>query len=143
MCECGNTGCLEALAGGRALARRLDAEGLASRGTRDVVGHVLGGQKPAVLAVRDAGRELGLVLAGLVNALNPGIVVLGGAMVGAGDHLLAAVREVIYRRSPPLATRNLRIVASRAGDKAGVLGAASMITERYSSSGRALMPPRQ
>ncbi len=128
VCECGNTGCLEAVVGGRALARRLQAEGLDTVNSRDVVAQVLAGNTDAVLAVRDAGRELGLVLAGLVNAINPAVIVLGGAISAAGDHLLAGVREVIYRRSPPLATRNLRVVASAAGGRAGVIGAANMIT---------------
>jgi predicted NBD/HSP70 family sugar kinase len=128
VCECGNTGCLEAVVGGRALARRLRARGLDTANSRDVVVQVLAGHTDAVLAVREAGRELGLVLAGLVNAVNPAVIVLGGAISAAGDHLLAGVREVIYRRSPPLATRNLRIVASATGGRAGVMGAASMIT---------------
>ncbi len=127
LCECGNRGCLEAVVGGGALARRLRAEGLDTATARDVVAHVLAGDTSAILAVRDAGREIGLVLAGLVNLINPAVIVLGGAISGAGDHLLAGVREVIYRRSPPLATRNLRIVTSAAGGRAGVMGAAAMI----------------
>jgi predicted NBD/HSP70 family sugar kinase len=134
VCECGNTGCLEAVAGGRALARRLRAQGVDAAGSRDVVAQVIAGNTDAVLAVREAGRELGLVLAGLVNAINPALIVLGGAIAAAGDHLLAGVREVIYRRSPPLATRNLRIVASAAGGRAGVIGAAVMITDEILSN---------
>jgi predicted NBD/HSP70 family sugar kinase len=129
ICECGNNGCLEAIAGGRAIARKLDMQGLQCAGSMDVVRYAVAGEKEAVLAIREAGLELGVVLAGLVNALNPGIVVLGGNLAKSGDHLLATVREVIYRRSPPLATRNLHIVASKAGDRAGVLGAAAMITK--------------
>lgn len=127
VCECGNTGCLEAVVGGRALARRLSSQGLETATARDVVAEVVAGNTDAMLAVREAGRELGLVLAGLVNAINPAVIVLGGSIAAAGDHLLAGVREVIYRRSPPLATRNLRIVASAAGGRAGVVGAAAMI----------------
>ena len=48
----------------------------------------------------------------------------------AGEHLLAGVREIVYRRSIPLATQHLAIVQSRAGATAGVLGAASMVTQQ-------------
>lgn len=129
ICECGNTGCLEAVVGGRALARRLRDAGLDTKGAADVVAHVQSGNMVAVHAVRDAGRELGLVLAGLVNSVNPAVIVLGGALSAAGDHLLAGVREVIYRRSPPLATRSLRIVTTASRDRAGIVGAAAMATD--------------
>lgn len=48
----------------------------------------------------------------------------------AGEHLLAGVREIVYRRSIPLATQHLAIVQSRAGATAGVLGAAIMVTQQ-------------
>ena len=45
------------------------------------------------------------------------------------ESLLAGVREVVYGRSLPLATGSLRIIASRAGERAGVLGAAAMVVQ--------------
>ena len=62
----------------------------------------------------------------MVNLINPSVVVIGGRLADSGEHLLAGIREVVYRRSLPLATESLRIVSSRAGAEAGVLGAASM-----------------
>jgi predicted NBD/HSP70 family sugar kinase len=59
-----------------------------------------------------------------VSLLNPSVIVIGGSLAAAGDPLLAGVREVVYRRSLPLATAHLRIVQSSAGDLAGVVGAA-------------------
>lgn len=129
ICECGNTGCLEAVVGGRALASRLRAAGLDIQAPADVIAHVQSGNTLAVHTVREAGRELGLVLAGLVNSVNPAVIVLGGSISAAGDHLLAGVREVIYRRSPPLATRSLRIVGTASRDRAGIVGAAAMVTD--------------
>ena len=81
-------------------------------------------------ATRQAGREVGEVLATVVNMLNPSMIVLGGSISRAGEHLLAGVREVVYRRSIPLATQHLAIVQSMAGTTAGVLGAALMVTQR-------------
>ena len=77
-------------------------------------------------AVRQAGRDLGDVVATLVNLINPSVVVIGGQMATASEHLIAGIREVVYQRSLPLATEQLRIMPSTAGERAGVLGAAAM-----------------
>ena len=51
---------------------------------------------------------------------------MGGSLADAGESLLAGIREVVYRRSLPLATQHLRITTSRAGERAAVLGAAAL-----------------
>ena len=83
--------------------------------------------------VRDAGRTLGEVLAGTVNFFNPAVIVIGGDIAEAHAQLLAGVREGIFSRSLPLATRDLRIVPCRLGDRAGVIGAAMMVIEHVLS----------
>jgi glucokinase len=133
ICRCGNEGCLEAIAAGPAIAARLRSEGLKARRTQDVVDLVRGGNVVALREVRQAGRDLGEVVATMVNLINPSVVVIGGLLANAGEHLLAGIREVVYHRSPPLATEHLRIVASRAADQAGVLGASVMAVEHVLS----------
>jgi predicted NBD/HSP70 family sugar kinase len=128
-CRCGNTGCLEAIASGPAVAARLAAQGIPATTGRDVVDLVRAGSLPATQALRQAGRDLGEVLASAVSLLNPSVIVIGGLMVEGGESLLAGVREVVYARSLPLATGHLRIVASTAGPMAGVLGAAILVVE--------------
>jgi predicted NBD/HSP70 family sugar kinase len=130
ICRCGNTGCLEAVAGGRALAQQLTATGAKASGSRDVVRLVLAGNPTAVLLVRDAGRALGEILAGIVNFFNPSVIAIGGDIADAHEHLLAGVREGIFGRSLPLATRDLRVVRCRLGDRAGITGAAMMVTDQ-------------
>jgi predicted NBD/HSP70 family sugar kinase len=130
ICRCGNTGCLEAVAGGRALAQQLTATGVEASGSRDVVKLVLDGNPTAVMLVRDAGRVLGEILAGIVNFFNPSVIAVGGDIADAHEHLLAGVREAIFGRSLPLATRDLRIVPCRLGDRAGIIGAAMMVTDQ-------------
>ena len=103
ICRCGNIGCLEALAGGPAIAATLTAGGAEMR-TGDLIALVERGNPDAVAAIRQAGRDLGEVLATCVSLLNPSVIVLGGSLAAAGDHLLAGVREVVYNRSLPLAT---------------------------------------
>ncbi|GAA3742109.1 ROK family protein [Spinactinospora alkalitolerans] len=128
-CQCGNTGCLEAVASGSAIAAELSARGVDARTALDVVELARSGSVPALHSLRQAGRDIGEVLAASVNMLNPSIIIIGGSLALAGDHLLAGVREVIYQRSLPLATEDLRIVSSRVGERAGVIGAAVMVVE--------------
>ena len=133
VCRCGNVGCLEAVAGGGAMAAQLRALGLDAADGRDVVALVRAGRPEAVGVVREAGRVLGSVLATSVNLFNPGVIVIGGDLSHAEEHLLAGVREVVYQRSLPLATRSLRIVRSRLDERAGVVGAAVMVIEHVLS----------
>jgi glucokinase len=120
---------LEAIASGTAIASELRAQGADVEGSADVVRLVRAGDPAAIAATRQAGREVGEVLSTVVNLLNPSIIVLGGSIARAGEHLLAGVREVVYRRSIPLATQHLGIVQSQAGETAGVRGAAIMVTQ--------------
>ncbi len=69
------------------------------------------------------------MLASVVNFFNPSLVVIGGGVAGAGDQLLATIRETVYRRSLPLATRELVVKRSALGDRAGVVGAAAIVTD--------------
>jgi glucokinase-like ROK family protein len=141
-CACGNTGCLEAFAGGAALAR--DATAAARAGRSPILAEILEqkgeltaadigtavsrGDAQAVQLIRDAGHRMGQVLASLVSFFNPGLIVIGGRVTGLGHALLAEVRGVTYRRSLPLATGNLPIVLSELGDEGGVIGAARLIS---------------
>ena len=80
-------------------------------------------------AIRQAGRDLGEVIATCVNLLNPSVVVIGGSISHVGEQLLAGVREVVYQRSTPLATQHVTITQSKAGETGGVLGAAIMVIQ--------------
>jgi predicted NBD/HSP70 family sugar kinase len=152
ICRCGNTGCLEALAGGVALARDavaaarsgrsgLLAERLAAGGhnrldARDVAWAAERGDAVAVELLGHAGRLVGETLAVLVNMFNPALVIIGGGVAESGHVLLAAIREGVYRRSLPLATRELRITRSPLSNRAGLIGAARMVTDELFSRAR-------
>ncbi len=129
VCRCGNTGCLEAAAGGAALAAQLAESHENVIGTRDVVRLVRAGKNDAARAVREAGRLIGQVLASTVNLLNPALIIIGGDMAAAEQQLLAGIREVVYRRSTALSTTDLQIRTSDLGDRAGVTGAAAMVID--------------
>ena len=125
-CRCGSFGCLEAMASGPAIVRQLRGLGSTLHNTRELVELVRGGDPDARRAVRQAGRDVGEVLTSCVSLLNPAVIVLGGSVAQAGEHLLAGVREVVYQRSAPLATEHLSIVQSRTAANAAVLGASML-----------------
>ncbi len=81
--------------------------------------------------IRVGGDTLGRVLAGVVNILNPAMIVIGGGVSLLGDAFLAGVRQRIYQDSLPLATRNLPIVRSQMGELAGAVGAAYIASEAF------------
>src|SRR5271165_1858313 len=143
VCHCGAKGCLDSIASGEAVAREALAAARDGRSrylaeilerssavTANDVSHgaQLGDALCAELLAR-SGRLIGESLAPLVNLLNPGAVVLAGALAHSGEIVLAAVREAIYRRSHPLVTRDLRIVRSELGGSAELVGAAGLAVE--------------
>jgi predicted NBD/HSP70 family sugar kinase len=133
LCRCGNLGCVEAVAGGDALAARLRERGLEVLGTRDVVAALRGGSLEAGMVVRQAGRQVGQVLASAVSLLNPAVLVVGGELAMAGEQLLSGIRESVHQRALPLAIRGLRIVRSELGPRVGVVGAAASAIEHVLS----------
>ena len=140
-CRCGMSGCLEAFAGGAALAR--DALAAAQDGRSEILRAMLDekgvldaadvalaskhGDPVSVELITEAGRLIGQMLTGVVNFFNPSLLVIGGGVAGAGDLLLATIRQTIYRRSLPLATRDLIVRRSELDGRAGVIGAATMV----------------
>jgi predicted NBD/HSP70 family sugar kinase len=150
VCRCGNIGCLEALAGGHALAR--DAEVIARSGRSPVLAAILGaGELPTARHVSDAASRgdpasvellqrsasyVGAMLATVVNLFNPSLIVVGGGVATAGDLYLATIRQAVYRRSLPLATRSLQIVPAGLGPMAGVVGGAAMVADEIFAGDR-------
>jgi glucokinase len=121
---------LEATASGPAIAKVLSAgPGAASVDPAKVAERIRVGDADAIAAARDAGRAIGEVAAMCVSLLNPSTVVIGGSLGVLVHEILAGVREVVYRRSIPLATQNLNIVPAQGGFDAGVRGAALMVIE--------------
>jgi glucokinase-like ROK family protein len=143
VCSCGNRGCLEAMAAAPAIAlkaERCAREGLSpnlsgvleERGelsAKDVGEAASVGDYHALEIIREAGQLVGRALATLVSTLNPSLIVIGGGVANIGHSLLAEIRSTVYRRSLPLATRNLPIVLSELDETAGVVGASVLAAE--------------
>lgn len=131
----GVRGCLEERATLPALASDLRARGVGTNTDTDVLQLVRGGNRHAIQAVRQVARDIGDVLAAAVNLLNPSVIVIGGSITGAGEILVAGIREAVFRRSLPSATLGLHIGPSKCGDHAAVLGASHMLAQHVLSSG--------
>jgi predicted NBD/HSP70 family sugar kinase len=119
---------LEATASGPAIARELsnvDSEIDPSK----VIELIRTGDPAAIDAAREAGRAIGEIAAICVSMLNPSTLVIGGSLGSQVQEILAGIREVVYRRSIPLATQQLNIVPAQGGLDAGIRGAALMVIE--------------
>jgi predicted NBD/HSP70 family sugar kinase len=145
ICRCGKIGCLEALAGGQALAREgtaLAASGnemlarrLQERGrldASDVLWAASRGDQASVDLVGRCGGLIGEMLSAAVHFLNPALVVLGGRVAESSDVLLAAIRQTVHAQSLLFATRRLEIMNAQLGADGGVIGAAAMVMDGLS-----------
>lgn len=137
VCHCGNIGCVEAMAGGPAIARMaLEA---AERGESPLLARLLEergtltpvevgqasreGDPVANRIIQRAGQLIGQMLASLVNFFNPSQILVGGGVTRVGPLLLASIRQSVYQRSLPLSTRRLYIGYTQLGERSGVVGA--------------------
>lgn len=138
-CNCGNIGCLEALASGTAVAReairRIREGGMSSLTeivggrTDDITAEKVGlaaqgGDTLASEVILKAARYLGVGLVNLVNIFNPEMIIIGGGMAKMGDLLLDPARQVVRERAFSLPAGAVSIVTAQLGDDAGVFGAA-------------------
>jgi len=143
MCRCGMTGCLEALAGGIALARDGEAAARDDRSAHlarilarsgvvtaaDVGRAAASGDNVSIELLIRSGTLVGEALASLVNFFNPSLVLIGGGVAASSDLYLATIRRTVISRSLPLATRDLQIIRSPLGNEAGLLGTAFMVID--------------
>jgi fructokinase len=119
-CWCGNWNCLETWVAGPALAR--DCDGLGARDASDIPARAAGGERRARDALARHVDRLARGLAGVINLLDPDVIVLGGGLSNMAH---------LYRELPPLIRRNVfsdvintPIVQNKHGDSSGVRGAA-------------------
>ncbi|MEV8086123.1 ROK family transcriptional regulator [Streptomyces nigra] len=127
LCRCGSYGCLAAVASGGAVARRLAEDGVPAASGSDVRDLLTAGHPAASALAREAGRQVGDVLATVVTLLNPGVLMIAGDL--AGTAFLTGVRELLYQRALPRSTAHLHVVTSRLGERAGLVGAGALVVE--------------
>ncbi len=135
--NCPNNGCLEAFASGNAIGREgleaaelePDSElGRAAASGEAITGELvtqlaLGGDEVSRMVVGQIGRMLGVGLASFVNIFNPEVIVVGGGAMAAGDLLLEPARVEMKARALKPNRDQVKVVAARFGNDAGMLGA--------------------
>ncbi len=139
-CSCGSVGCLEAYASATGIvARTLDR--LAAGGhpdsplrrippdkltAADVSAAAREGCPLARSIIEETGKILGVAIAGLANALNPEICVIGGGVSAMGGMLFDPIRRTVRERALRIPARRLKIVPSKLGDDMGCVGSAGL-----------------
>ena len=143
-CRCGNRGCLEALAGGWAIAQQAREWATSDPEAGDLVLKMVEGQTERITAkvVADAAqagdplafslfeRVAGALSAGvasLVNAFNPGRLILGGGIIEGCPWLVKKVSEGLEDRALPPALAPLRVLRARLRQNAAVVGSAALV----------------
>ena len=129
-CGCGNSGCLEAIASGWALARDAASVQGAGASAETLFAAARDGDEPARAIVEHAFSALGMALAGCINLLDPARVVLGGGIVNASDVLLPIVRAKLADHVVPHLRDPDRLVLSGLGPDAPLVGAAMLASAR-------------
>ncbi len=137
-CTCGNYGCLEAVAGGRAIAQRAEMAVRAGQRTclarhtaanpittEAVAQAALAGDVVAQQLLADAGRYIGSAVASLINLLNPGRVILGGGVTKSGSYLLDPLHQVVEERTMRPSRQAAQVVLAQLGRRSVALGAVS------------------
>lgn len=150
LCDCGNYGCLEALASTKALVKRAQRslkEGVESQiltlaGSPEQVEpeHIFkaaDNQDPlAIQLLQDMGRYLGIALANLVNLLNPTKIILGGDILPGLEHILPILQTTVHSRAMEIPAHKLIIEPIKLGVNAVSIGAVSLILEEFFSTKR-------
>jgi predicted NBD/HSP70 family sugar kinase len=149
LCNCGNTGCLEALVSQDAILRsirELIASGVYSAlkqriseeqplALLDVEEAAEAGDKLANMVIHNVGESIGTGIADLVNIFDPGVVILGGEVISHfGDHLIEGISKTVGLRGIHSITQRTRILASNLGGSSAARGAATLMIERYFDS---------
>lgn len=138
LCACGNRGCLEALAGDGAIARQAreiaknDPDTLLARmcpiemlTAREVEEAAAQGDHAAQQLLQRAGEYLGVAIVDIVNLLNPGLVVVGGGVAGAGDLLIEPIRKAVRLRALRLGAA-VEVTSASLRSRSGVMGAVAV-----------------
>ena len=142
-CRCGSLGCWETEVGTSALLRRA---GRPPEGGNDAVDAVLAaaeaGDPVALAAFAETGRWLGIGLAGIINILNPELVVLGGRLTASYPFVRSTLEAELDRRVLRASRRIVRVVTTSLGADAPLLGAAELAFEPLLADPAAWLRPR-
>ncbi len=138
LCNCGNHGCLEAFAGGHAIAtqgkllvesgKRTLLSKLSKLPLEEITAHEVAeaarrGDLNAQEILRRAGTFIGIAIAGLINLFNPSIVIIGGGVAQVGDIITAPIRQAVRERAMHASEQSVRITTGMLGRRSLLIGA--------------------
>lgn len=126
-CNCRGIACLERYIGNRYIlgrARRIFGKNIT---LEHLSGLSRGGNKKARRIWEDVGKKLATALTGVVNLLNPDMIVIGGGVSKAGELILKSLRSEIKSRAMKDQARHVKITRARLGDNAGIIGASLLL----------------
>ena len=135
LCTCGNHGCMEAFAGGNAIA--LQARKVVESGKRTLLSNIprenitaqevaesaRRGDLPSQEIIMRAGTFIGIAIAGVVNLFNPSAVIIGGGVAQAGDLLTTSIRQAVRERSLHASEQSVHITTAMLGQRSSLIGA--------------------
>ena len=137
-CLCGNTGCLETIAGKQAIIDRVREHQPAVDDIVTVLQMAQAGDATCVAALQHAGESIGAIVAGLVNFISPVLIVVDGSTMRAGELVLGPIREAVATKSLPTPRAYTRVVAGVLGSSAITLGGVATVLDAVFGSGAAL-----
>jgi predicted NBD/HSP70 family sugar kinase len=126
LCYCGNRGCLETVASGPAILHLVGPVGGETLTLARLVELALNGDLRCRRAIADAGREIGVAIAGLCNLINPERVIVGGLLSKTGGVLLEPLRESIRRHAVQAAAESVDVRAAVFVERAELLGSLAL-----------------
>jgi len=127
ICRCGSRGCLETIASARSSAELLGDSRGEEVSSRRLLELNAEGDPAAQRVIGEAGREIGVSLAGLCNLINPDRVIVGGEMSAAGETITKPIEESIGRWAIPSAAEQVTVVPGVLGERAELLGALALV----------------
>lgn len=129
LCQCGRSGCLETVASKNGIVREVQRFFPTLTTLPQVIEAAREGNTACAGALERAGRYLGIALAGLVNTLNPSLIVLDGSTMQAGELILQSLRASIEAHSLPVSFAHTRVTLAECNGLAVPLGGIATILD--------------
>jgi glucokinase len=150
-CNCGNSGCLEAISSRTAITKKirkavlkqgrkshileLNDGNLDNIRSKTLAKAVASGDKVTIKVIRRTAKYLGIGIASVVNFLNPEMIILGGGVVEAlDDEFIKRIRKFAKAYALPNTMDGIEIVTAKLGDDAGVIGASVLARQNLGTT---------
>lgn len=150
LCNCGNKGCLEAIASGPGILKRAQEgikNGIVTSISKEINNNfeklsveiisraANEGDKFAYYLINRTGEYIGIAIAAALNLFGSDLVVLWGGILECGDIILDAIKRTVKMRALEFISKRVRIEKTSIGDNIAALGAAqTFIDMLYSES---------